>query len=153
MCFLFLRDQLEQMMKFSTLLLSLVGATIMATSALAQSSRDIVLISPMDVKPGKETECIASWDKAVMVMREKPGFKSARLHRSNMTDGRGNMVTVGVWSNFEQFEAASADPQFRAAFSNDICTPNSTPYRAVRDIRGRSGVPTTPTDPFQSQSR
>lgn len=133
-------------MKFSTLVLGLVGATVFATSAIAQSRNDIVLISPMDVKPGKEAECIASWDKAVMVMRDKPGFKSARLHRASTSDGRNSMVTVGVWSNFEQFEAASADPQFRAAFSSDACTPNSTPYRAVRDIRGRTGVPTASSD-------
>ncbi len=133
-------------MKLSKLILAVLGATVMSAGAWAQSSRDLVIISPIDVKPGKEAECIASWDKAAMVLREKPGFKSARLHRANASDARSNLVTVAAWANFEQYEAAVADPQFRAAFATEACSPNSSPYRAVREIRGSAGRPGNPTD-------
>jgi heme-degrading monooxygenase HmoA len=126
-------------MKLAKYALVLGGLLAAASGAYAQSSRDLVIINPFEVKAGRDAECLASWDKAAMLLRDKPGFKSARLHRANITSAQSSFVTVGVWSSYEQYEAAVADPQFRAAFSSEACVGNPAPYRPVREIRGASG--------------
>jgi heme-degrading monooxygenase HmoA len=130
-------------MKLAKYALVLGGLLAAASGAYAQSSRDLVIINNFEVKAGRDAECMASWDKAAMVLRDKPGFKSARLHRSNTP---GNFVTVGVWSNYEQYETAVSDPQFRSAFSSDVCVGSPAPYRPVREIRGASGRVTALSD-------
>jgi heme-degrading monooxygenase HmoA len=133
-------------MKFMKQTLSLAGALAAASGAHAQSSRDLVIISPFEVKAGRDAECLQSWDKAANILRNKPGFRSARLHRANITNAQSSFVTVGVWANYEQYEAAVADPEFRATFSSEVCTGSPTPYRPVREIRGASGRAVTPSD-------
>jgi heme-degrading monooxygenase HmoA len=133
-------------MKLAKYVLVLGGLLAAASGAYAQSSRDLVIINPFEVKAGRDTECLAAWDKAAMLLRDKPGFKSARLHRANSTATQNSFVTVGVWGSYEQYEAAVADPQFRAAFSSEACVGNPAPYRPIREIRGASGRATSLSD-------
>jgi heme-degrading monooxygenase HmoA len=133
-------------MKLAKYVLVVGGLLAAASGAYAQSSRDLVIINPLEVKAGRDAECLASWDKAATVLRSKPGFKSVRLFRANNANAQNSFVTVGVWSNYEQYEAAVADQQFRSAFSADVCASSPAPYRAVRELRGSGGQPNTPTE-------
>ena len=134
----------------SALASSMLFAVAAATHA--QMPRDVVIVSPFAMQAGRDAECMSSWDKAAMILRDKPGFKSARLFMASPAANQSSYVTVGVWATIAQFEAAIADPQFKAAYSTGACAGKPAPYRAVRDLSGPSARPQNPVEPHLDAS-
>lgn len=108
------------------------GTLVVAPGASAADSPGVVLINPFDVKPGREAECLAMWNKAAEFLRNQPGLRSFNLHESLKPEARFRYVNVAVWDSPQAFQAAVSDPAFRAiAASTDACTGSPALYRAM----------------------
>nr|WP_267907286.1 antibiotic biosynthesis monooxygenase family protein [Streptomyces purpureus] len=57
---------------------------------------------------------IAQWEQRAALVSTRPGFVDSRLHRARSSDTRFQLVNVSHWESREAWEAATADPEFRA---------------------------------------
>jgi heme-degrading monooxygenase HmoA len=126
-------------MKIANKILISMSVLLSAVAAQSQSRNDVIIISPIEVKTGRDADCITAWDKVAMMLREKPGFKAARLHRAFSDSTATKLITVATWSSYEQFEAAIADSQVKAAYATEGCQFSPSPYRPVRELKGGAG--------------
>lgn len=113
------------------------GTFVVAPGASAAESPGVVLINPFEVKPGREAECLAMWNKAADFLRTQPGLRTFSFHESFKPDAKFRYVNVAVWESQQAFQAAVSDPAFRAiAASTDACTGNPALYRAISSLAG-----------------
>ena len=113
------------------------GAFVVAPGASAADSPGVVLINPFEVKPGREAECLAMWNKAAEFLRTQPGLRSFNLHESFKPEAKFRYVNVAVWDSQQAFQAAVSNPAFRAlAASTDACVGNPDLYRAISSFGG-----------------
>lgn len=83
------------------------------------------LINVFDVQPERQGELVTLLDRATEdVMRHRPGFISANIHRS--LDG-ARVVNYAQWESAEAFEAMLADPAARAHMEQASALPAAAP--------------------------
>jgi heme-degrading monooxygenase HmoA len=73
----------------------------------------VILINPFEVAPGREDECLEMWERAAAFMRQQPGFRSTRLHRSILPGARFHFINVAEWDSVETFRQAIGSEQFQ----------------------------------------
>jgi heme-degrading monooxygenase HmoA len=76
---------------------------------------NVIVINPFEVPKGREEEALAAWDRAAAYLSSRPGFVSAKLHRSIDPSARFQLVTVGEWASAERFMAALTSEGMSAA--------------------------------------
>jgi heme oxygenase (mycobilin-producing) len=74
----------------------------------------VTLINVFEVPTDHVEAFIAQWRERAALMRTKPGFLDARLHRALSAESRFQLVNVAHWASREAFQAAVDDPQFQA---------------------------------------
>jgi heme-degrading monooxygenase HmoA len=72
------------------------------------------LINSFAVPVGRDEAFLDRWRKTSAFMREQPGFRALRLHRSVSPDSDFRYVNVAVWASAQEFAAAHATDEFRA---------------------------------------
>ncbi len=91
---------------------------------------NVILINPFEVPAHvPEDQFLAGWGHAAELLRTKPGFAGARLHRALSADARFRFVNVAEWASPQDFQAAVGDPQFAQLAKNS--PPN---YPALYEI-------------------
>lgn len=80
---------------------------------------NLILINPFEVPAEVPDErFFAGWEQAADLLRTRPGFGGARLHRALSPDARFRFVNVAEWESMEQFQAAVGDPAFAQLAAN-----------------------------------
>lgn len=74
----------------------------------------VILINPFEVPPGREDECLTFWERVAAFMRRQPGFISTRLHQALNPGARFHFINLAEWATAEDFQAATASPEFLA---------------------------------------
>ncbi|MDT7838634.1 antibiotic biosynthesis monooxygenase family protein [Aquabacterium sp. OR-4] len=115
---------------------SIVVALLHAVPSSAQppASEGVVLINTFEVLPGRETECLAVWDRAAAFLSQRPGFVSTRLHRALRPDARLQLINVAQWASPAAFQAAVGDPAFRKLSETEACSGSPALYGVVRSL-------------------
>jgi heme-degrading monooxygenase HmoA len=72
-----------------------------------------ILINPFEVPPGREEECLQSWEKARAYLAQQPGYISTRLHRALSPRARFLFVNIAEWASPEAFQAAIGSAAFQ----------------------------------------
>jgi heme-degrading monooxygenase HmoA len=73
---------------------------------------EVVFINCFEVPSGREDAFFELWAQMDGYMRDQPGFRWRRLHRSLDERARLRFVNVAGWDTAEQFEAAHGE-EFR----------------------------------------
>jgi heme-degrading monooxygenase HmoA len=92
----------------------------------------VTLINPFEVAPGREEDAVAYWDRCADVLRQQPGFISARLHRAITPGERFPLVNVAEWESAEHFQTAVSTSEFQS-----VAAPGAsdfTHFPAIYDI-------------------
>jgi heme-degrading monooxygenase HmoA len=86
-----------------------------APAADAPTTGGVTLMNRFHVEPGQDDQFLALWTRTSHYFRRQPGFVSLRLHRAVSADAEYRWVNVANWETEEQFRAAHATNEFRAA--------------------------------------
>ncbi|WP_019891510.1 antibiotic biosynthesis monooxygenase family protein [Streptomyces purpureus] len=74
----------------------------------------VTFINVFDISAEHLDAFIAQWEQRAALVSTRPGFVDSRLHRARSSDTRFQLVNVSHWESREAWEAATADPEFRA---------------------------------------
>ena len=75
---------------------------------------NVILINPFEVPAHVADDLfLTGWEHAAELLRTKPGFEGARLHRALSPDARFRFVNVAEWRSPQDFRAAVGDEQFK----------------------------------------
>ncbi|MEZ0362355.1 antibiotic biosynthesis monooxygenase [Mycobacterium sp. pUA109] len=100
-----------------------------------QSADDgpITFINVFDIPEDEIDTFIAQWEHRSRLMRTADGFISAELHRATDSATRFQLINVSKWASRDQFEAATAAPEFRSELDAYASATSST-WTAHRGI-------------------
>ena len=73
----------------------------------------VTLINVFEVPTEHVDTFTAQWRERAALMRTKPGFLDARLHRALSAQTRFPLVNVAHWESREAWQAATADTEFQ----------------------------------------
>jgi heme-degrading monooxygenase HmoA len=73
----------------------------------------VTLINVFEAPAEHVDAFIAHWRERAALMRTKPGFLDARLHRARSPESRFQLVIVAHWSSRGVWQAATADAAFQ----------------------------------------
>ncbi|MGE5762650.1 MAG: antibiotic biosynthesis monooxygenase family protein [Mycobacterium leprae] len=74
----------------------------------------ITLINVFEVPAQQVGTFVEQWRARAEIMTSAPGFRDARLHQALSPNARFQFVNVAHWDSREAWEAAQANPEFRA---------------------------------------
>ena len=66
----------------------------------------VTLINPIEVSVGEEEQFLPVWLEAAEHMRNAPGFRSLRLHKSIDPQAKFRFVNIAEWESEQQWQAA-----------------------------------------------
>ncbi|MGK5530966.1 antibiotic biosynthesis monooxygenase family protein [Streptomyces sp. URMC 129] len=78
---------------------------------LQEKTGPVVLVNTFVVPEGKMDEVIAAFRADAALLRSRPGFLSAQIHRG--TAGSNLLLNVAVWESTEALADTLADPAFQ----------------------------------------
>src|SRR5919106_462059 len=76
----------------------------------------VVLVNVFKVAPEEVGALLEAWTADATLLKAKPGFISAQLHRG--IAGSSTFLNYARWESVAAFRAAFSDPAFRANFAN-----------------------------------
>jgi quinol monooxygenase YgiN len=82
---------------------------------LAEEVGPVILVNTFKVAPDDVDELLRAWAADAVVLKSKPGFISAQLHRG--IAGSAVFLNTAVWESVEAFRNAFGDPTFQATFA------------------------------------
>ncbi|VEG13448.1 antibiotic biosynthesis monooxygenase family protein [Moraxella cuniculi] len=88
---------------------ALTACATKPTTAVQQTSNQVVLINTFEVPKGKEQAALASWQKSRDFLKTQDGYISTRLHRNLNPNGKFHLINVAVWRSAEDFKKATAN--------------------------------------------
>jgi heme-degrading monooxygenase HmoA len=91
-----------------------------------------VLINLFDVPDGADDQFLPVWERTRKVLRTRPGYLAARLHRSLSPEARFRFVNVAGWHDPQAFQQAIGDPGFREAAAGIQRWAHASLYQVVR---------------------
>ena len=74
----------------------------------------VVLANVFKVAPEDVDALLEAWTADATLLKSKPGFVSAQLHRG--IEGSTTFLNYAVWESAAAFRAAFSDPQFQTTF-------------------------------------
>ena len=77
----------------------------------ADDGGPVILFNTLTVPPGDADRLLAAWAADAAIMKRRPGFISAQLHRG--IAGSGVFLNYAVWESAAHFKAAFTSPGFR----------------------------------------
>jgi len=90
--------------KHAILLLLLCQSFVIGKSfAVEKKVSSIIVINPIEIPEGKETEALAIWDKYARYFGKQPGFIGTKLHRSVDPKAKFHLINVAEWRSSENF--------------------------------------------------
>jgi heme-degrading monooxygenase HmoA len=75
----------------------------------------VVLINAFEVPEGEDDTFLQGWERAREFLSKQDGYLSTRLHRSLSPGADFRFVNVALWQSAQAFQAATSQPEFRAA--------------------------------------
>jgi heme oxygenase (mycobilin-producing) len=72
----------------------------------------VILINPFEVTDGAEDEFLAGWERARDFLREQPGYRGTRRHRSVYSPVEFRYVNRGAFATAGEFARAISNPEF-----------------------------------------
>ncbi|MBO2456274.1 antibiotic biosynthesis monooxygenase family protein [Actinomadura violacea] len=79
------------------------------------STDGVTFINVIEIPADQVHAFVAGWRERAQIMSGMPGFRDYRLHRAVAAGTRFQLVNVARWADREAFQAAMANPEFRAA--------------------------------------
>ena len=96
----------------------------------------VILLNKFTVKPEDIDEFLKVFEATTKVMKQKPGFISAQLHRG--IAGSSTFFNYAVFESVEHFKRAFNTPEFRSSMANlppnTVMSPHLFKKVAVPDI-------------------
>lgn len=74
----------------------------------------VTLINVFEVPAEHAEDFVEAWRERAAIMSRAPGFCDSRLHRAISAGARFQFVNVAHWESAAAWEAAQANPEFRA---------------------------------------
>jgi len=74
----------------------------------------VTLVNCFVVHPERDDAFLDLWTGTSGYFRAQPGFVALRLHRALSPGTHYRYINVATWASAEQFQAAHANPEFRA---------------------------------------
>ncbi len=81
---------------------------------LAREVGPVVLVNTFRVAPADTEALVAAWAQDAALLKTKPGYISAQLHRG--VAGSTTFLNTAVWESVSAFREAFGDPEFQATF-------------------------------------
>ncbi|WP_158811320.1 antibiotic biosynthesis monooxygenase [Beijerinckia sp. L45] len=100
--------------------------TVTLADQLKDDGGSVVLINTFIVPPADAEALLAAWTADAEVMKRQPGFLSTQLHQG--IAGSSVFLNYAVWESVGQFQAAFANPEFRARLSNYPESVSASPH-------------------------
>ena len=75
----------------------------------------VVLVNTFRVAPGDAEALVSAWAADAALLKSKPGYISAQLHRG--VAGSTTFLNTAVWESVASFRKAFGDPEFQATFA------------------------------------
>jgi heme-degrading monooxygenase HmoA len=91
----------------------------------------VVLINPFEVPQGQEEAFLKGWHEAAKVLRQAPGFLSARLHESLDPQATFRFVNVAEWESPQHFQAVMSSEAFQQMRGKMPFTAHPALYRLI----------------------
>ena len=82
---------------------------------LAREVGPVVLVNTFRVAPADTAALVAAWAQDAALLKTKPGYISAQLHRG--VAGSTTFLNTAVWESVSAFRDAFGDPEFQATFT------------------------------------
>jgi heme-degrading monooxygenase HmoA len=76
-------------------------------------ARSVTLINVFDIRADDVDHFLKQWRERAQYMRQRPGFRSLRLHRALSPESRFQVVNVAEWDSADALHAAAAQDFFQ----------------------------------------
>jgi len=86
-------------------------------------SEPVTLINAFTVPVDESERFLRRWKDSARTMAGQPGFIRARMHRAMADDAEPRFVNVAEWASAHEFDAAQANPEFRASVQRMLDDP------------------------------
>ncbi|MBN6040597.1 antibiotic biosynthesis monooxygenase [Amycolatopsis sp. 195334CR] len=104
----------------------------------------VTLINAFTVPPGESELFLERWKDNARVMAAQPGFLRARMYHALTEQAELNFVNVAEWRSGRDFDAARANPEWRASIKRMIDDPGL--HVTPRPVVHRVGIDVRPGD-------
>ena len=86
----------------------------------------VVLANVFRVAPEDADALVAAWSTDAGILKAKPGYVSAQLHRG--IAGSSTFLNYAVWESVDAFKSAFTDPAFQATFERYPDSTTASPH-------------------------
>ncbi|KNB53796.1 antibiotic biosynthesis monooxygenase family protein [Streptomyces caatingaensis] len=74
----------------------------------------VTFVNVIEVPADQVERFVATWRERARIMSTAPGFRDSRLHRALSSETRFQLINVAHWDSRGAWQAAMANPEFRA---------------------------------------